>query len=77
MRYKFTSQMNLFSPLMRSSIVKELKGISDILDATPSVMDRVFKDLTVAHRSDTGREGMRSRAGAAVRHPHAVPGIDV
>lgn len=58
MRHKFNSQMNLFSPIMRSSIVKELKGISDILDATPSVMDRVFKDLTAAHRSDTGREGM-------------------
>jgi IS5 family transposase len=50
--------MNLFSPIMRSSIVKELKGISDILDATPSVMDRVFKDLTAARRADTGREGM-------------------
>jgi IS5 family transposase len=58
MRYKFNSQMNLFSPIMRSSIVKELKGISDILDATPSVMDRVFKDLTAARRADTGREGM-------------------
>ena len=58
MRYKFNSQMNLFSPIMRSSIVKELKGISDILDATPSVMDRVFKDLIAARRADTGREGM-------------------
>jgi IS5 family transposase len=58
MRHRFNPQMNLFSPIMRSSIVKELKGISDILDATPTVMDRVFKDLTVAHRSDTGREGM-------------------
>jgi IS5 family transposase len=58
MRYKFNSQMNLFSPIMRSSIVKELKGISDILDATPTAMDRVFKDLTAARRSDTGREGM-------------------
>jgi IS5 family transposase len=58
MRYKFNSQMNLFSPIMRSSIVKELKGISDILDAAPSVMDRVFKDLTATHRPDTGREGM-------------------
>lgn len=58
MRHKFTSQMTLFSPIMRSSIVKELKGISDILDATPSVMDRVFKDLTATHRIDTGRKGM-------------------
>ena len=46
MRHKFNPQLNLFSPIMRSSIVKELEGISDVLDATPSVMDRVFKDLT-------------------------------
>lgn len=58
MRHKFTSEMNLFSPIMRSSIVKELRGISDVLDATPSVMDGVFKDLTTTHRIDTGREGM-------------------
>jgi hypothetical protein len=47
--------MNLFSPLMRSLIVKELKGISEVLDATPSVMDRVFEDLTATNRIDTGR----------------------
>jgi transposase, IS5 family len=58
MRHKFTSQMNLFSPIMRSSIVKELDQISRILDATPSVLDHVFKDLTTAHRIDTGRKGM-------------------
>jgi IS5 family transposase len=43
---------------MRSSIVKELKGIADILDATPSVMDLVFQDLVKTRRPDTGREGM-------------------
>jgi IS5 family transposase len=50
--------MNLFSPVMRSSIVKELDQISRILDATPSVLDHVFKDLTTTHRIDTGRKGM-------------------
>src|SRR5208283_4008845 len=58
MRHKFNTQMNLFSPIMRSSIVKELRGISDVLDAPPSVVERVFKDLTTARRTDTGREGM-------------------
>jgi IS5 family transposase len=58
MRHKFNPQMNLFSPIMRSSIVKELEQISKVLDATPTVMDRVFKDLTATHRSDTGRKGM-------------------
>jgi transposase, IS5 family len=58
MRHKFNSQMNLFSPIMRSSIVKELEQISHVLDATPSVMDRVFTDLVATHRPDTGRKGM-------------------
>jgi hypothetical protein len=57
-RYKFIPQMNLFSPIMRNSIVKELKGISNVLDATPSVVDRVFKDLTATSRTDTDRKGM-------------------
>ena len=58
MRHKFNPQMNLFSPLMRNSIVKELDQISKVLDATPTVMDLVFQDLTRTHRTDTGRKGM-------------------
>ena len=58
MRHKFNSQMHLFSPIMRSSIVKELEQISCVLDATPRVMDRVFTDLVATSRSDTGRKGM-------------------
>jgi IS5 family transposase len=58
MRHKFNPQMNLFSPLMRSAIVKELEQISQVLDATPTVLDLVFQDLLEAHRADTGRKGM-------------------
>jgi IS5 family transposase len=58
MRRKFNPQMNLFSPIARSSIVKELEQISNILDATPTVMDLVFQDLVKTHRTDTGREGL-------------------
>lgn len=58
MRRKFNPQMNLFSPMARSSIVKELEQISLILDATPTVMDLVFQDLVKTHRPDTGRQGM-------------------
>src|SRR3972149_71023 len=42
----------------RNEIAKELKGISDVLDANPEVLDPVYKDLTIASRSDTGRTGM-------------------
>ena len=58
MRRKFNPRMNLSSPMARSSIVKELQQISDILDATPTVMDLVFQDLVKTHRPDTGREGL-------------------
>ena len=58
MRRKFNPQVNLFSPVARSSIVGELGQMSKILDATPTVMDRVFQDLTRTHRTDTGRKGM-------------------
>ena len=58
MRRKFNPQTNLFSPMARSSIVKELEQISNVLDATPTVMDLVFQDLVKTHRPDTGREGM-------------------
>jgi IS5 family transposase len=58
MRRKFNPQMNLFSPVMRNSIVGELEQISHILDATPTVMELVFEDLIKTRRPDTGREGM-------------------
>ena len=58
MRRKFNPQTNLFSPMARSSIVKELEQISNILDAIPTVMDLVFQDLVKTHRTDTGREGL-------------------
>jgi IS5 family transposase len=58
MRHKFNPQMNLFSPIMRSSIVKELEQISQVLDATPTALDFVFQDLLRTHRHDTGRKGM-------------------
>jgi len=58
MRQKFTSQMSLFSPMARNSIVKELEQISKVLDANPRMMDLVFQDLTGSSRSDTGRQGL-------------------
>lgn len=58
MRQKFTSQMSLFAPMARNSIVKELDQISKVLDANPRVMDLVFKDLVRTSRPDTGRQGL-------------------
>ena len=58
MRQKFTSQMSLFAPMARNSIVKELDQISKILDANPRMMELVFQDLVGTSRHDTGRQGL-------------------
>jgi transposase, IS5 family len=58
MRQKFTSQMSLFAPMARNSIVKELDQISKILDANPRMMELVFQDLVGTSRPDTGRQGL-------------------
>jgi IS5 family transposase len=58
MRQKFTPQMSLFAPMARNSIVKELEEISKILDATPHILELVYKDLIKTSRPDTGRQGM-------------------
>jgi IS5 family transposase len=58
MRQKLTRQMSIFSVTMRHDIGKELAAFSEILDATPKMLDLVYADLTRASRMDTGREGM-------------------
>jgi transposase, IS5 family len=58
MRQKFTSQMSLFAPMARNSIVKELDQISKVLDANPRMMELVFQDLVGFSRPDTGRQGL-------------------
>jgi IS5 family transposase len=58
MRQKLTRQMSIFSVTMRHDIGKELAVFSEILDATPKMLDLVYADLTRVVRKDTGREGM-------------------
>jgi transposase, IS5 family len=58
MRQKLTRQMSIFSVTMRHDIGKELAVFSEILDATPKMLDLVYADLTRVSRKDTGREGM-------------------
>ena len=50
--------MSIFSVTMRHDIGKELAAFSEILDATPKMLDLVYADLTRVSRKDTGREGM-------------------
>lgn len=58
MRQKFTPQMSLFAPMSKSSIVKELEQVSQILDANSHVLELVYQDLVKTSRPDTGRQGM-------------------
>lgn len=44
--------------MARNKIAKELKQISQVLDATPKVLDLVYQDLVRSARPTTGREGM-------------------
>jgi len=58
MRQKLNPQMNLFTTMPRNQIAKELKQMSQILDATPKVVDLAYQDLIRSARPTTGREGM-------------------
>lgn len=58
MRRKLNPQMNLFTTMARNQIAKELKHMSQVLDATPKVLDLVYQDLVRCSRPTTGREGM-------------------
>ena len=58
MRRKFNPQLNLFTNMARNKIAKELQLISQVLDATPKVLDVVYQELVRSSCPTTGREGM-------------------
>ena len=58
MRKKWDEQLSIWHYLPKNRVSRELAGISEILEAHPEVLESVFKDLSNAHRIDTGRDGM-------------------
>ncbi len=58
MRKKWDEQLSIWHYLPKNRVSRELRGISEILDAHPEILERVYKDLSQAHRVDTGRDGM-------------------
>jgi transposase, IS5 family len=58
MRQKRKSQMTIFHAAFKQEIGKELEVMSKILDETPKVLNRVFKDLIGTNKADKGRLGM-------------------
>ena len=58
MRRKFNPQLNLFTIMARNQIAQELQQISQVLDATPQVLELAYQDLVRSSRPTTGREGM-------------------
>ena len=42
MRHKLTEQIDIFHTMSRNEIAKELKGISDVLDASPEILAPVY-----------------------------------
>jgi transposase, IS5 family len=72
MRQKRKKQMNIFHASFKSDIGKELKIMSQILDETPKVLNRVYQDLVGIKKSDAGRMGMTAeqvlRCGILKQH---------
>jgi len=60
MRRKRNPQMTLFDTPSNNPVAKELEQISKILDATPTLIEIIYHDLTREARHDTGREGMNA-----------------
>jgi len=60
MRKKWDEQLSIWHYLPKNRVSRELRGISEILDAHPEILENVYKDLSKAHRVDTGRDGMRA-----------------
>jgi transposase, IS5 family len=58
MRKKWDEQLSIWDYLPKNRVSKELRGISEVMDAHPEMLEGVFKDLSRAHRVDTGRDGM-------------------
>lgn len=50
--------MNIFHAAYKQDIGKELEVMSQILDETPKVLNRIFKDLIGTNKADKGRLGM-------------------
>ena len=58
MRQKFNPQLKLFANIRRNQIAKELQMMSQILDATPSMLEMVYRDIVRCISPRTGRKGM-------------------
>ncbi len=58
MRKKWDEQISLWHYLPKNRVSQELRGISEIIDAHPEILERIYNDLAQSHRVDTGREGM-------------------
>ena len=60
MRQKTNRQMSIFDLMHTSSIAKNLRCISQIMDQTPETLDAVHRDLLQGRREDTARLGLNA-----------------
>jgi IS5 family transposase len=58
MRKKWDEQLSIFHYLSKNRVTRELRAISEILEAHPESLEGVYKDLARSRRVDTGRDGM-------------------
>jgi IS5 family transposase len=58
MRQKRVTQFSIFHVMPNNPIAKELEAMSKILDAQPTMVELVHKDIVGIKRTDTGRPGI-------------------
>ena len=58
MRKKWDEQLSIFHYLPKNRVTRELRAISEILEAHPETLEGVYTDLARTRRVDTGRDGM-------------------
>jgi IS5 family transposase len=58
MRKKWDEQLSIWHYLPKNRVSRELRGISEIIEAHPEILEGIYRDLSRSHRVDTGRDGM-------------------
>jgi len=58
MRKKWDEQLSIWDYLPKNRVSKELRGISEIIEAHPEILESIYRDLSRSQRLDTGRDGM-------------------
>ena len=77
MRKKWDEQLSIWHYLPKNRVSRELRGISEILDAHPEILEGVYKDLSQSPPGGHGPRRNDRRTSFAVRGFETVSDFDV